>query len=104
MIDNLPPMRTSLDSNHFLLASRPMDIALKPSGGAGLQGIVERVTYLGNQFDYIVDVGGHQIRVQEDSLDAFRHGVPKEGAQKTVEFLSPTFYEADADDPRFTVK
>ena len=104
MIDNLPSTHTGFDSNHFLLASRPMDIALRPSGGAGLQGIVERVTYLGNQFDYIVDVGGHQIRVQEDSLDAFRHGVPKEGAQRTIEFLSPTFYEADADDPRFTVK
>lgn len=104
IIKNLPFADTTLTSKHLLLASRPMDIALKPSGGDGLQGVVERVTYLGNQFDYIVDVAGHQIRVQEDSLDAFRHGIPEEGAQRTLEFLSPTFYATDANDPHFAVK
>lgn len=101
VLEKLPSEGASLDSNHILLASRPMDITLKPSGGEGLQGTVERVTYLGNQFDYIVDIGGQQIRVQEDSLEAFRHGVPEEGAQRTVEFISPTFYATDADDPYF---
>jgi len=103
-VEKLPIKGIDLHSKHFFLASRPMDIALTSPGGPGLQGIVERVTYLGNQFDYIVNIGGQQIRVQQDSLEAFHHGVPEEGAQRTVEFLSPTFYEADADDPHFVAK
>jgi hypothetical protein len=67
-----------------------------------LSGIVRRVTYLGNQFDYIIDVGGHEIRVQEDSLEAFRQGVPEEGSRKTLRFVRAALYEADAGDPRFS--
>ena len=82
---NLPKKQDRL-----LLASRPMDIRLQTqlSGNThAVEGIVERVTYLGNQFDYIVNVGGHTIRVQEDSLDAFNRGVPPEGSTRYVEFL-----------------
>jgi iron(III) transport system ATP-binding protein len=81
----------------LLLASRPMDIrltVLDTAKGMGFIGEIERVTYLGNQFDYIVDVGGHKIRVQQDSLDAFREGIPQEGNVRRLEFLNPTLYPA----------
>ena len=81
----------------LLLASRPMDIrltVLDTANEMGFIGEVERVTYLGNQFDYIVDVGGHKIRVQQDSLDAFREGIPQEGNVRRLEFLNPTLYPA----------
>lgn len=88
----------------LLLASRPMDILLDPIPAAtasAVRGEIRRVTYLGNQFDYIVDVGGHEIRVQEDSLEAFRRGVPEEGSFRSVRFLNPSVYEADMHDQRF---
>lgn len=89
---------------NVLLASRPMDIRMGRSLSdviGGIEGIVERVTYLGNQFDYIVSVEGHEIRVQEDSLDAFGKGVPDEGSVHALEFTNPALYEADAGDVRF---
>ncbi len=84
-------------SDRMLLASRPMDIRLIPlvdEDAPGLIGEVERVTYLGNQFDYIVDVSGHKLRVQQDSLDAFREGVPMEGRRCGLVFRNPTLYPA----------
>lgn len=84
----------------FLLAARPMEIRLHPYGpthSPGLKGRVKRVTYLGNQFDYIVDVEGQEIRVQEDSLDAFTNGVPEENSYRRLEFLNPSLYPDDRD-------
>jgi len=48
-----------------------------------------------------LNVGGHTVRVQEDSLEAFGRGVPAEGSPCAVEFLKPAVYEADPLDPRF---
>ena len=89
--------------SRLLLASRPTDIRVSPlsDAAAGVEGVVERVTYLGHQFDYFVNVGGHTVRVQEDSLEAFGRGVPAEGSPCAVEFLQPAVYEADPRDPRF---
>ena len=90
-------------SEKMLMASRPSNIKILRGAEAGsaAEGIIERVTYLGHQFDYFVDVGGHTVRVQEDSLEAFGRGVPEEGSPCGVEFLTPALYEAEADDPRF---
>ena len=96
---SIPIPNTFGDS--LMLASRPMDIRLTRGSEKRvgvMQGTVERVTYLGNQFDYIIDVAGHELRVQEDSLEAFREGIPEEGSRHSIEFLSPSIYEADADD------
>ncbi|MGI6791788.1 ABC transporter ATP-binding protein [Aminivibrio sp.] len=89
--------------SNLLLASRPTNIRVSPlsDSSIGIEGTVERVTYLGHQFDYFVNVGGHTVRVQEDSLEAFGRGVPAEGSPCAVEFLSPAVYEADPRDPVF---
>lgn len=82
----------------LLLASRPVDIRLSPldkGPPTTFTGEIQRVTYLGDQFDYIVNVGGHPIRVQQDSLEAFREGVHEEGSIRKVEFLNPSLYPAD---------
>lgn len=89
--------------SNLLLASRPTNIRVSPlaDSSTGIEGTVERVTYLGHQFDYFVNVGGHTVRVQEDSLEAFGRGVPDEGSPCAVEFLQPAVYEADPRDPGF---
>lgn len=84
-------------SKDLLLASRPMEIQLnsaeKPEGFVGK---VKRVTYLGNQFDYIVEIGSHTIRVQQDSYEAFKNGVPDEGNHYKINFLHPVFYSQNS--------
>jgi iron(III) transport system ATP-binding protein len=92
VLPELPLDLTEKLGKNLLLATRPMDIRLEKDT-EGLQAIVKRVTYLGNQFDYFVEVGGHEIRVQEDSLEAFRRGVPQEGESRSVRFLNPAIYE-----------
>ncbi len=94
---------SSFRGDKLLMASRPATVRIfrEGEGGGDAMGVVERVTYLGHQFDYFVSVGGHTVRVQEDSLEAFGRGVPGEGAPCGVEFLAPALYEAEADDPRF---
>ncbi len=78
-----------------LLAVRPMDVVLHPRPGTGLfAGKMERVTYLGNQFDYIVSLGEHRLRVQQDSYDAFARGVPEEGSSCGLDLGNSVFYRA----------
>jgi iron(III) transport system ATP-binding protein len=90
--EKLPHAREGL-----LLASRPMEIIFKAGyETGGFLGKVKRVTYLGNQFDYIVDIGTHTIRVQQDSYDAFQNGVPVEGSFYGIHFLHPVFYSQDS--------
>ena len=77
----------------ILLAIRPMDVVLHPTHKPGtLRARVDRVTYLGNQFDFIVELGGQQIRVQQDSFDAFSQGVPQEGSTCGVDLSNAVFY------------
>ena len=82
----------------ILLAIRPMDVALHPKPRPGLlSGTVERATYLGNQFDYIVALGDHRIRVQQDSFDAIAQGVPGEGDPCGIDLRNSVFYrESDS--------
>ncbi len=84
-------------SEDLLLASRPMEIQLNlDESPEGFVGEVKRVTYLGNQFDYIVDIGSHTVRVQQDSYEAFKNGVPVEGRHYKVKFLHPVFYSQNS--------
>ena len=87
----------------LLLAIRPMDVVLhsKPKEDL-LTGKVERVTYLGNQFDYIVTLGEYRIRVQQDSFDAFRQGVPEEGSLCGLDLMNSVYYRTD-DSSRFDI-
>ena len=101
---NLPIALQKNLGNNLLLASRPMDIRLGPqkvNASGEIMGTIERVTFLGNQFDYIVNVEGHEIRIQEDSLEAFLRGVPEEGSQRSISFLNPRVYQADLTDPYY---
>lgn len=100
---NLEAGAPSPGSEKLLMASRPSNVKIQREGDglSGPKGVIERVTYLGHQFDYFVDLGGHTVRIQEDSLEAFEKGVPEEGSPCGVEFLTPALYEAEADDPRF---
>lgn len=82
------------ENTEYMMASRPIEIKLVEAkeGDEGFIGKMNRVTYLGDQFDYFVEVGVHTIRVHQDSYDAFQNGVPEEGKYYRLEFSQPQFY------------
>jgi len=86
------PIPSGMGDGPFYAACRPMDITLSrgaadggaqagtgPGAGGALEGLVTRVIYLGNIYEYRVQVGDSEIRVQQDSFEAFKQGVFREG-------------------------
>lgn len=90
------PQNESLEEGvSYSLASRPVEIKLHEME-ADIEGFIarmERVTYLGNQFDYQLTIAQHTIRVHQDSYEALQGEVPMEGREYKVEFSYPKFYE-----------
>lgn len=79
-----------------------MDIALfreaadgEAGGGAGgtLRGLITRVIYLGNIYEYRVQVGDSEIRVQQDSFETFRNGIFREGEVCALGIKNIRYYE-----------
>ena len=87
----------ALRAERLFAACRPVDITV---GGDGpVQGFVKHVVYLGNLFEYRVLLGGREIRVQQDSHEAFRAGVPEEGRPCALSFRNLRFYQEDEGGP-----
>lgn len=60
-------------SDHLTAGFRPHDIVLSRTGD-GLPGIVRRASFLGAQMDYLIEVGGVNIRATTDSRHALDDG------------------------------
>ncbi len=71
-------------------ACRPVDISVGDDGP--VKGFVKHVVYLGNLFEYRVLLGGREIRVQQDSHEAFKTGVPREERPCALSFRNLRFY------------
>ena len=107
--ENIPfpyPSPSGMGDKPFFAACRPMDIALSreaADGGAGatagagaggaLRGLITRVIYLGNIYEYRVQVGDTEIRVQQDSFEAFRNGIFHEGEVCALGIKDIRYYE-----------
>jgi iron(III) transport system ATP-binding protein len=104
------PVPSGMGDGPFYAACRPMDIRLsrevadagveaRTGAGAGagaggaLKGLVTRVIYLGNIYEYRVQVGDSEIRVQQDSFEAFRHGVLREGEVCALSIDNIRYYD-----------
>jgi len=61
--------------------------------GGALKGLVTRVIYLGNIYEYRVRVGDSEIRVQQDSFEAFKHGVFREGEVCALRIENIRYYD-----------
>ncbi|MFA9438156.1 ABC transporter ATP-binding protein [Uliginosibacterium sp. sgz301328] len=71
------------------LASRPSEIDFVSEGG--LPGTVTRRSYLGETTDYLVECGGHALRVQKTRNSPG----PREGENCQVVFRQPHWYATD---------
>ena len=69
---------------------RPNDIVFDKD--SPLRVTVNRSVFLGSEYDYFVDLGGRELRVQQNTLDAAKYGVVKEGAETGIRLLNYRFY------------
>ncbi|MDI9371123.1 MAG: ABC transporter ATP-binding protein [Synergistaceae bacterium] len=79
-------------ADRLYAACRPVDIKI---GEGPVEGVVKHVVYLGNLFEYRVMLGGREIRVQQDSHEAFAEGTPEEGRACAMSLRNLRFYEND---------
>ena len=69
---------------------RPNDIVFDPD--SPLKVTVTRSVFLGSEYDYFVTLGGKELRVQQNALDAAKYGVVREGAETGIRLLNYRFY------------
>ncbi len=88
-----PPADDRSEDN-FFIATHPIDLEVVKTG-AGLAGMVKHVTFLGNIYDYRVQAGSYEIRVQQDAARAEKNGVPREGEACVVRMHRAKYYADD---------
>ena len=71
---------------------RPNDIEFDPA--SPIRAKVRRCVFLGSEYDYFVDLGQRELRVQQSTLAAARTGVMREGSEVGLRLLNPRYYEA----------
>lgn len=86
---NARPAAEIRAAGHATLACRPSEIDFTAEGG--LRGIVRRRAYLGEIVDYLIEVGGQNVRVQKGR----RAPGPHEGEACGLHFLRPAWYAHD---------
>ncbi len=72
------------------LAFRPLD--LKFSDQSKLKAKVESRTFLGSHYVYFLNLLGHQVRVQQSTLDSIDGKIPEEGDEVGVEITAANIY------------
>lgn len=81
----------NIKGKKFFAACRPGNVKL--TRGDGLKGLVKRVIFLGNIYEYRVAIGTREIRVQQDSYEALKEGLFKEGDNCGVNFTELRYYQ-----------
>lgn len=86
--DNLP---NNIDFNNKELAVRLNDVVFDKS--SNIKAKVKSRTFLGNEYDYFLQLGNVEIRVEQAMLDAKTQGIVNEGDEVGIKFLNPHFYD-----------
>ena len=79
-------------SGGYELGVRPNDIVFDPA--SPIQAHVTYRVFLGSEYNYFLNIGEKQVRVQQSMLDARTRGVAKEGETVGIRFLNTRFYPA----------
>ena len=68
-LENISVPEGKRDKQNLVAGCRPSDINLSRDG-MGTKGIVKRMVFLGSIIDYRIEMGGREIRVQQDTPEA----------------------------------
>lgn len=89
--DGQLPEGLDLDSG-VELGVRPNDIVFDPA--SPIRAKVHRCVFLGSEYDYFVDFGERELRVQQSTLDVVQAGVARDGSEVGIRLLNPRYYQA----------
>ena len=78
-----------------VMGVRPMDIVFNAE--SPIRATIRRDTFLGNQYDYQVELMGRELRVERNALDVLADPTRYEAGQEVgLKFLNVKFYEEEA--------
>ena len=78
-----------------VMGVRPMDIIFDAE--SPIRATIRRDTFLGNQYDYQVELMGRELRVERNALDVLADPTRYEAGQEVgLKFLNVKFYEEEA--------
>ena len=77
-------------SKRLEVGVRPNDIVFDKD--SSLRVTVKRSVFLGSEYDYFVELGGRELRIQQNTLDAAKYGVMREGQETGIRLLNYRFY------------
>ena len=93
LFDKLPQDYVSGKKN--VMGVRPMDIVFDAK--SPIRATIQRDTFLGNQYDYQVELMGKELRVERNALDVLADPTHYEAGQEVgLKFLNVKFYEEEA--------
>ncbi|NMB00734.1 MAG: ABC transporter ATP-binding protein [Firmicutes bacterium] len=78
---------------------RPLEMGVRPNdivfdNSSPIRGKVRRSVFLGSEYEYFVELGDRELRVQQGTLDVALRGIATEGSEVGIKFLNPHYYEA----------
>lgn len=86
-------MPENLANEQYLdMGTRPNDITFDDT--SPIRAKVKRAVFLGSEYDYFIELGDLEIRLQQSTLDAALIGAAKEGSEVGLKFLNPRYYQA----------
>ena len=89
------PPQDYVSGKKNVMGVRPMDIVFDAK--SPIRATIQRDTFLGNQYDYQVELMGRELRVERNALDVLADPTRYEAGQEVgLKFLNVKFYEEEA--------
>lgn len=89
------PPQDYVSGKKNVMGVRPMDIVFDAKNP--IRATIQRDTFLGNQYDYQVELLGKELRVERNALDVLADPTHYEAGQEVgLKFLNVKFYEEEA--------
>ena len=89
------PPQDYVSGKKNVMGVRPMDIVFDAKNP--IRATIQRDTFLGNQYDYQVELMGKELRVERNALDVLADPTHYEAGQEVgLKFLNVKFYEEEA--------
>ena len=89
------PPQDYVSGKKNVMGVRPMDIVFDAK--SPIRATIQRDTFLGNQYDYQVELMGKELRVERNALDVLADPTRYEAGQEVgLKFLNVKFYEEGA--------
>ena len=86
------PMDIFAGGQKMEMGVRSNDIAFDNT--SPIRAKVRSSVFLGSEYNYFIQLGNRDLRVQQNALDVIQHGEVKEGQEVGLRFLQPRYYPA----------